>query len=262
LKFEEIEPKLLDREFLWKYLDFHKLISMMNNKSLFFNRLDCFDDPFEGITLELIATKRIADDTPNENEINPLIPVEHRNLMLQQKKDQTERFQNESQLQQKTQFVNCWFKSNRESMAMWDLYSNRDSVAICIEGRNLINYLINRIKLDPFLYKNHLFYSGAVKYLPVNPYDFFAEMEPPMYSAFVKDTSYAHELEYRLLIVSPSNMTENSPKSIELGITMNLFDTIRIIAHPKMEDWKFKNIEKLCSLFKFPKPRKSSIELK
>jgi len=209
-----------------------------------------------------IADKRMADTTPDENGLNPSIPEDYRKLILEQKKSMLERFQKGSIVQQRSQFVNCWFKSNRESMAMWNLYSNRDSVAICMDGKCLIEYLINRIELDPLLYKNHLFYCGTVKYLAINPFDFFAEREPPKYSAFVKDTSYAHELEFRLLIVSPSNMAENNPKSIELGITMNLFDTISIIAHPKMEDWKFKNIEKLCSHFKFPKPIKSSIEFK
>ena len=147
-------------------------------------------------------------------------------------------------------------------MAMWDLYSNKESVAICIEGRNLIEYFKNQIQLNPNSYKNHLFYCGEVCYLPINPFDFFADKKPPDYSAFVKDKSYEHESEYRFLIVSPGNMDDRNPNSIELDLTMNLFDKIRIFTHPKMEDWKFRNLVEICSLFKFPKPEKSSILLK
>jgi len=33
---------------LWRYMDFTKFMSLLETKSLWFNRSDRFDDPFEG----------------------------------------------------------------------------------------------------------------------------------------------------------------------------------------------------------------------
>jgi len=52
IEFEELEEneelKLVEGDFLWKYMDLHKFSSLLINKKLFFTRLDEFEDPFEG----------------------------------------------------------------------------------------------------------------------------------------------------------------------------------------------------------------------
>ena len=37
-----------DDAILWRYLDFTKFAALLNSKALYFCRLDCLGDPFEG----------------------------------------------------------------------------------------------------------------------------------------------------------------------------------------------------------------------
>lgn len=41
-------PDGLDHE-LWRYMDFSKFVSMLQQKALWFTRLDQFPDPYEGL---------------------------------------------------------------------------------------------------------------------------------------------------------------------------------------------------------------------
>lgn len=119
-------------------LRFHKFISFITDKELFFTRLDLFQDPFEGVTTRLIKQRYLAKLIPQAENINPRLPENLRENLTLEKKLTEQNYDAESIKKQKTQFVNCWFRGERESMAMWNLYSNRDSIVLRIEGRTLI----------------------------------------------------------------------------------------------------------------------------
>lgn len=37
-----------ETDFLWRYMSFEKFVSLLSEESLFFSRVDKFEDPFEG----------------------------------------------------------------------------------------------------------------------------------------------------------------------------------------------------------------------
>ncbi len=96
---------------IWRYLDFAKLIHLISTKTLHFTRIDQFKDKFEGS----YPLKNIKDwEGPGYKPVGD--------------------FKN----WRKFVCVSCWYESNRESAAMWELYgANRQGVAICSSKQRL-----------------------------------------------------------------------------------------------------------------------------
>jgi len=257
--FKEIaKSKLKTKDFLWRYIDLHKLLDLASNKYLYFNRLDQYNDPFEGITRNLIAQRHIAKKPP---PTNPAIPLEVVEANRKQSEATLENYEVQSQIKRKTQFANCWIKSTRESNAMWNLYSNKDSIALKTNAHDLVKYFETNIKLQPLLHPKFEFICGSVTYCMLNPIDLFEKVTLPRYSAFKKDVSYDYEKEFRFLIATPKDVADDNPKFIRLDITPSFFELMDIVCHPEMPTWKFKNVESICSKYKLPKPIKSEVEI-
>lgn len=225
-------------------------------------RLDLFQDPFEGVTTRLIKQRFLGKSIPEIQNLNPALPKEIQDQLTEQKKFLDKLYEKEALTKQKTQYINCWFYENRESMAMWNIYSNSDSVAIKINGRKFVDFLKHIIKLQPTYYPHHKFICGPVKYVEINPVNLSKTVKGIKYSAFKKDTSFNFEKEYRLLIVTPIADKDKNPNFHTLDLTSNFFEMLEVICHPQMEDWKFQNIDKLCRQSGVYKVNKSSIEIK
>jgi hypothetical protein len=261
MTFEQLsDSKLKKNDFLWRYLDFHKLLYLFLDKKLFFPRLDLFQDPFEGVTTKLIKQRFLAKSIPDAKNLNPTLPNEIKESLLKQKESVDKQYEKESLLKQKTQFVNCWFYENRESMAMWNVYSNSDSVAIKLDGSQLVEYLKRIIELQPRELPKNKFICGAVKYFEINPVNLTKTISGLKYSAFKKDSAFDYEKEYRLLIVTPTSSADNNPSYLSIDLTNTFFEMLEVVCHPQMEDWKVENIKKLCGQFNVQKVRTSSIE--
>jgi hypothetical protein len=83
---------------LWRFLDFTKYVSMLDQGALFFTRADQLADPFEG-----------AYARPNR---------------VQRNHDEQRRFK-------RRMLLNCWHQNDHESAAMWRLYlKSEDGVAV------------------------------------------------------------------------------------------------------------------------------------
>lgn len=259
MKFEEIaKSKLKKEDFLWRYIDLHKLLDLAFNKHLYFNTLDKFNDPFEGVTRDLIARRHLAK---NFKITNPSYPKEEAEAKRRENKKTLQDYEVQSRIQRKTQFANCWIKSTRESNAMWNLYSNKDSIAMKANAYDLVKYFKTNIEIQPLLHPNFEFICGSVTYCKLNPIDLFEKPTLPKYSAFKKDVSYDYEKEFRFLIATPKNVADENPKFIRMNISQSFFDLMDIVCHPEMPEWKFNNIKSICSKYKLPKPIKSEVEI-
>ena len=80
---EENYKKINEKDILWKYLDFHKFIDLISNKTLHFNRLDQFEDPFEGATRKAIYDINLAKPSPT----NPALENAFGKGFLEQEKN-------------------------------------------------------------------------------------------------------------------------------------------------------------------------------
>lgn len=262
MRFKEIaKTKIKKGDYLWRYIDLHKLIDLGTSRQIHFTRADYFKDPFEGITYDLLA-RRYSAKLPKAT--NPAIPKELRENINNGKEQTLKDYEVESLNRQKTQFINCWLRSQRESVAMWDLYSNRDSVAIRGDARELIDYFKQNLELQPHYYPKYEFIAGSITYMWLNPVDLHKNFKVtlPRYSSFKKDVAFDHEKEFRFLIATPSDNAESNPNFLRHDLTQNFFDLIQVVSHPEMEDWKFENLKRLCVKLKLPKPNKSVTEMR
>lgn len=165
---------------IWRFLDFTKFIHLLDSKSLYFNRADLFEDPFEGTwpeyNWELISKAKGKTDSE----------------MLRKT------FEKLAKEQRKHHFLNCWHINEYESGAMWKLYTkSTESVAIQSSFQRLSDSLKDEQK-DVFI--------GTVRYLDRNqeaiPMDNHIEI------FLHKRPSFRHEQELRAIMIEPWNKVQ------------------------------------------------------
>jgi hypothetical protein len=214
---------------LWKYLDLHRFIYLITQEKFFFSRLDRFEDPFEGI-----ATRLIRQES-HFSELRGKYKKSHDLVHFK-----------EAVSAQRLQYVNCWFAGERESMAMWNLHSEPDSVALKADFKTLSNALKKPFR--EFIKENAGNYSVvccSVHYLELNPFNEKAPAKKYHYSALKKDKSFEYEKEYRFLIVAKHSAKRKA--FISIPVDLEQLD-LTVISHPNIEDWEFRNLEKLIEL--------------
>jgi hypothetical protein len=221
-------------QYLFKYLDLHKLIYFLNSENLFFSPLSYFDDPLEGISKKVLFDKHEVDIKKEAYENS-----DDRILQDDEKK---EHYRNYLEKVQQQLFASCWFLGIRESLAMWETYSNNDSVALRFNPNHLCDIMIKRFKeieekdFDVMVH-------GKVEYFKLSPFDpDDASLKNcgHKFTGFLKDLSYKHEEEFRFLLIQKNQRQHSEYYEFELGLLKDLDFTI--ITHPYMEEWKFKNI--------------------
>src|SRR4030066_2211573 len=99
---------------IWRYMDFTKFVSMLENQGLFFSRADKLDDPFEGSYS--LGNKNLRHEVYKEYKISESA------------------FKTLSQFRswvRKWTMVNCWHINTYESAAMWKLYTkSNEAIAV------------------------------------------------------------------------------------------------------------------------------------
>lgn len=100
---------------LWKYMNFEKFVNMIITNTLWFNRIDSFDDVFEGTyppANKLLRSKIYGFEFE--------LPVEQM-----------------EKLAKNELYVACFHQNNYESAAMWDLYAKHAGIAFKTNGIRL-----------------------------------------------------------------------------------------------------------------------------
>jgi len=186
------QPKDISTK-LWRYMDLPKFLSLLHTSSLYFTRSDKFIDPFEGtipkINSETIATYFSEFDNAEQmrGELLNLFDV-NRKLTL----------------------INCWYQSEYESDAMWQLYSN-NGVAI----QTTFGKLKDSISLS-----DDKILIGQVKYIDFDTEGmyFLNAMTPFLF----KRISFEHEKEVRAVIWN--TQTDRKPKDEDDKVPIKVVD--------------------------------------
>jgi hypothetical protein len=248
---------------LWKYMDFHRFASLVFTKQLVFTRLDKFPDPMEGLKREYLWNCLSSDHTPDDpSKLNPDLSEDCRNQIIDKKKSFESNRIEEKEKSQKAQFASCWFLGNRESMAMWNIYSKKSGIVIKSKANELICFISKALRVHEDCYPGHMSFAGDIDYLKINPFDPNDLTPTKKIPGFKKDLAFQFEHEFRFLIGVPYNK-KHSYEIIKLDlIEIEDFD-FEIITHPLMEEWQFQNIYTLAKQA-FPKGqvKKSLISLK
>lgn len=270
-----------DNKYLWRYIDLHKFLSFIITESLYFPRLDKFEDKREGITLNHLMhknLKRKLDSHPSLLQVGSYMTVDNLGSTMNQIED-------DLKIIQRFNFASCWVlcDGNRESVAMWNLYSKPNSIAIRIKYSEF-KKLFGKEEIIDYGFTNEIVCC------PVNYIDFQHDSEIARMLAedlidpiFLKDSSFEHEKEFR--IVFKENVREIPEINYKPGISrkhiekfhnsiynypsktlkLNNFTDypFEIIHHPKSEEWAKKNIAEINKRFNIPfKIFESELELK
>lgn len=236
MNWDTYNTKSIKSKYLYRYITLEKLIHFFNTGSLYFARMDSFEDNLEGIN-------------PNDivQLILNLIPVPPKELRSDEiyhsvwENTQKIRFNNLINLQktlnekQKKSFVSCWFLGDTESIGMWDLYA-KDGFLIRFERLSLQKLVKAKLKSQQIDYgDSDLLVAGKVKYQDFEKIAWTNEGSLIKYSGFRKHEAFKHEEEYRF-IIHKSNPPEN-------GIIYKLDEIdnleFKLYANPRMSSFTF-----------------------
>jgi hypothetical protein len=170
---------------IWRYIDFAKLVDMLERRALHFSQLASLGDPFEGMpsdatleqereSLEQFRQSVVASDERWSNVDWPRVSPA-----------------SDYQFFQLSTYVNCWHMNEYESMAMWRVYS-RDGIAI----RSSFRMLTDCVRDVP-----HEIMARQVIYRDRRDQ---SQLELPgdtIGAAFRKGMSYEYEREIRAMIL-------------------------------------------------------------
>lgn len=166
-------PLTIDRkQKIWRYMDFTKFMHLLTTQSLWFNRTDKFEDPFEG-----------------------RYPLKNLQQMRGNVWGIMEKLTNHSR---QFTYINCWYISNHESAAMWKLYAQtNEAIAIQTTYEKLHTLMPNEC------------YIGEVSYIDYknDVIDIYNGFNPHM----TKRNSFSHERELRALIQDNKSTTKPNP---------------------------------------------------
>ena len=187
-----IPPIPSDDAKIWRYLDFTQLTSILERNSLWFNRADMFDDPLEG------SYSRANVDTRKQRYQKSEIPEGQVDNIVNTISESARRHKHST-------YLNCWHLNERESMAMWELYSV-EGQGIAIQSRvgklkealRAEDGYINRedTPVPEEISRLKIFTLGAVQYID---YDKHLIPEGNLYAPlFHKRKSFEHEREFRV----------------------------------------------------------------
>ena len=206
---------------IYRYMDFIKLLSLLDKKALFFTRVDKFNDPFEGsfskANVEL-RPKYFKGIMP-PNEIKTLSQFYKTFVKLT--------------------VVNCWHLSDYRMATMWQTYlRSNNGVAI----RSTFGKLRNSLE-----YTEYKVYIGKVKYIS---YKSDLIPEGPLFPYFHKRRQFEDEKELRAVIQDFARKKNGeinwskSPFNIGLYVPVCL-DTLidRVYLAPRCHQWQVELVE-------------------
>ncbi|QWH51240.1 DUF2971 domain-containing protein [Bacillus mycoides] len=210
---------------VWRYMDFTKLIDILERESLYFTRADKFDDPFEGISSKVTKEKRLQYINDTGGKLQGKLR-ESSELLDQKVREWT--------------VINCWHMNEYESDAMWKLYvQSNEGIAIQSTFKKLCNSFSN-VEEGISL--------GQVNYIDYELDDM--QHKEHMLSPFVyKRKSFEHERELRAMIMripEKGNRFDYKGQSFNHGVyvQVNLEELIdKIYVAPTAPQWIFKLVE-------------------
>jgi hypothetical protein len=213
-----VQPNNEDAK-VWRYMDFTKLVSLIDSSCLYFIRADKLGDPFEGSwpRINVEARELIPNDLPKES----------REKFAKAMKNLPKVMKNWP----RHNAISCWHMNQHESAAMWKLYLKSDKgIAIQSTYRRLKQSLIDKERI----------HIGIVKYIDyenewINAGDLFSPL-------IHKRKSFEHEQEVRAIVTKwpTEEPTDFSKDTINCGLKIKTdIKTLveRIYIAPSASDW-------------------------
>ncbi len=232
-----------------KYLDLTKFMSLIQNNSLFFCRLDKLEDKFEGTTSRPNREARInyLQNIAKSNYLD--IPLSDEDILS--KVD--DNYELERSLKPLT-CVNCWNKNVNESAALWKIYSSfTNGIMLKSSIKKLKKSLestVEEIQLSEIKYLNY-----SIDMMPDGNTN---------YPVIHKHVCYSYEEEIRLIFMknpefgffydwNKEKIQEGQNLKVDLDIMID-----EIIISPYAPNWFFELVKDISYNYKLDKPIKKS----
>jgi hypothetical protein len=202
---------------IFKYMDFPRFVSLLHRKSLYFCQPECLEDPFEGS----LWPSRILNKSENHTALD---------------------FARKVKSFYPTIKVNCWHISNKESAAMWKLYSDPNA-GIAIEST-----FANLQK--SFASCKQEVRIGKVKYIDYDIEQFEEGHGDDLFTPFLyKRLSFEHEKELRAIIWDPEAKFETDERG-GVYVPIDLEKLIsKVLICPDMPKWIDEIIKSVLSKY-------------
>lgn len=210
---------------LWRYMDLTKLLSLLENRKLFFPRADQFEDPYEG------SWSKAGVALMRDPAINGGMPPEAIDQLLRV-----------AEIQRREMYINCWFVSEHESAAMWKLYlQSPEGIAI----RSDHDELVRALGASPLRAR-----TSSVTYID---YDKTPIPSGNLFFPFLhKRLSFAHENELRAIIWSKEDVNVSQVSDDALSVTVDIVpeDLIKAVhVSPTAQKWFGALVEQLLARY-------------
>lgn len=228
---------------LWRYMDLSKFLSLLEDSSLFFARIDHFQDSFEGS----LGSKQ-NEDAWKRYEIKKretFLTIENKEKGLEmdqaeihaQAEENFANFRSNLNKWRTMHYVSCWHQSDTESEAMWNLYTkdNKQGIAIQTTFEKLYQALPAFPQVE----------FGMVNYIDYNKYNNGTSKDQfDIFDAvWYKRQSFEYEKEFRAVINDdrcPSCRDWNKTICVDL---QKLIENIYI--SPTADEWFAKLVKKI-----------------
>jgi hypothetical protein len=225
-----------------------KFVSLLSGKSLFFARMDTFDDPFEcaiglGVNREEYQKSKFANFVAQAYMVvNTPVP----GYELPSKEAREKNFaklisdyasRGEVKLSERI-YASCWHESVSESAALWKLYGGNDGSAVAIKTTygSLRDGILDR-KEEGDRYKVEI---GRVEYI-----DYGNTILHHLDAPFRKREAFEHEKEVRAIFKIHA---EDAPTGISVPI--DLMNVVHdVVVSPLAPQWFSSLVVKLCNKF-------------
>lgn len=260
------DSNILDDDYLWKYIDIHKFLFLIINRSLYLTRLDKFEDKREGISpIHLLYKNKKKEFDKHEmfDSIREFMTVDTMANEMNKIEDALKNIQ-------RFNFASCWVigKKQTESVAMWNLYSDPKSIAIRIKYSDFKNNLLENGYRTDGVEKELI--CSSVNYIDFQDSSKISELKFNLTdSVFLKDISFKHENEFRIVAKETprkiphiqyktyisnchiENLHNSNHNYSGINVELENFENynFEIVHHPKSTDWTKKNINKIVEQF-------------
>jgi hypothetical protein len=199
---------------LWRYMDFARFVDLLENRGLWFSRLDRLGDPLEGSHTD----------------------AERANIRKYLERERAESLLRIFTSGRKDLFVNCWREGRSESLAMWDLYGKGSGIVA-------INTTVGRLKQAVSMYQEPVFIS-RLRYVDWND---APGLDNVLVACSRKDLSYQHEAEVRAIIMGVKQRTRRL-RGIRVGVRVKDLIT-RVIVGPREEEWVVRLVKQVMKKY-------------
>lgn len=228
---------------LWRFMDFAKFVSLLEDGALFFARADKLGDPFEGAAgirerqpvwdeFYLKFFREAVETAPSQTT---LPPPEHLDKEADRLLDEMRRG---AEYDLTRTFANCWHSNTVESEALWRLYCPPPHPGVAVQ--TTASALIESFGPDAEIE------LGRVQYL-----DFRTAFAGPYERIFSKRKSLSHEAEVRAVI--NNRFMRDPPAGLLLPVNLSQL-VLAVIPSPFAPSWLHGLVEKTLKRYELDLP--------